>query len=126
MMKKRYVAALSMLAGIILGGYAVPMLHAEEGTPAYLVIVNELVKPDEYKAWLPEASGYIKSHGGTYLAAGAGEKIEGTLPTGRCAVIKFDNMEALKKWNSSPEWQAIRKKADGFANFNFVAVPGAK
>jgi uncharacterized protein (DUF1330 family) len=112
---------------MLIGGLATPVLHAQGTQPAFLVIANEVLKPDDYKNnFLPVASANIKSHGGVYVAAGEGVKIEGNLPVARVAVIRFDSMDALKSWQSSADWQDTRKKGDGLANFNFIAVNGVK
>src|SRR5450759_3645982 len=47
-MRTRYAVALSMLAGIVIGGTAIQTLHAQAKPPVYLIAQNEVTNPEAY------------------------------------------------------------------------------
>ena len=65
-MKRRY-AVLSLFAGIVIGGYAIPMLHAQDSSEAaYLVCCNEILDAAKFKTdFLPQAQSTLKASGAT-------------------------------------------------------------
>jgi uncharacterized protein (DUF1330 family) len=90
-------------------------------TPVYLIAINEVSDHDGYAEYLAHARESIKDHGGAYVAAGPGQKIAGNLPDGRVVILRWESMEALKRWQNSPEYRAGEK----YAKYNIVAVNGA-
>ena len=126
-MKNRYAMALAALAGIGLGAGVVQSLHAQTKPPVYMIGINDVTNPDGYKnEYLPPAQASIKTHGGVYVAAGAGTVIDGDLPKGRVAVIRWDSMDQLLAWRHSPEYEAARKIGEKYAKYNVVAVEAVK
>jgi uncharacterized protein (DUF1330 family) len=90
-----------------------------------MIGLNEVTNADGYKnEYLPPAQASIKAHGGTYVAAGSGTGIEGTLPKGRIIVIRWESMQALQRWRYSPEYIAAHKIGLKYAKYNVVAVDG--
>jgi len=126
-MKIHYTIALSMLAGVAIGGTAIQTLHAQAKPPVYMVAINEISNQEGYtKQYLPAAQKTLKEHGGVYVAAGPGTQIDGSFPKGRVVILRWESMEALNGWRHSPEYEAIRKVGEGFAKYNVVAVDGVK
>jgi len=126
-MKPKYTLGLTMIAGIAVGAAAVQTLHAQAKPPVYMVAINELKDANGYRTkYLPTARQTIKNHGGVYVAAGPGTQIDGTFPKGRVVILRWESMDALKKWRYSPEYRKIRKVGENFANYNVVAVDGVK
>jgi uncharacterized protein (DUF1330 family) len=126
-MKTRYIVALSMLAGIAVGSVAIQTLHAQTKQPVYMVAINELTNPEGYqKEYLPKAQAAIKAHGGVYVAAGPGTIIDGSFPKGRVVILRWESLDALKKWHESPDYQAALKIGKNYAQYNVVAVDGVK
>jgi uncharacterized protein (DUF1330 family) len=126
-MKIRYTVALSMLAGMGLGGGVIETLHAQAKPPVYMVAINELTNPDGYrKEYLPKAQAAIKAHGGVYVAAGPGTIIDGSFPKGRVVILRWESLDALKQWHESPDYQAALKIGKSYAHYNVVAVDGVK
>lgn len=116
---------LSTLAGAAIGAAAVQTLHAQAKPPVYMIAINEIKDADGYRTkYLPTAQKTIKDHGGVYVAAGQGTQVDGSFPKGRVAILRWDSLEALNNWRHSPEYEAIRKVGENFANYNVVAVEG--
>jgi uncharacterized protein (DUF1330 family) len=126
-MKKWPLIALSVIAGAGVGAGTMQVLHAQTKPPVYMIAINEVSNPDGYrKEYLPPAQASIKSHGGVYVAAGAGTQVAGSLPKGRVVILRWDSMEALLGWRNSPEYQAALKHGEKYAKYNIVAVNGVK
>ena len=96
-MRTKYIVALSMLAGMAVGAFAVQTLHAQAKSPVYMIGLNEVTDADRYSnEYLRPAQASIKAHGGVYVAAGPGTLIEGTLPKEGVFILRWDSMEALR------------------------------
>jgi uncharacterized protein (DUF1330 family) len=124
-MRPKYTVALSMLAGMAVGAFAIQTLHAQAKPPVYMIGLNEVTDADRYSnEYLRPAQASIKAHGGVYVAAGPGTLIEGTLPIERVVVLRWDSMEALIAWRESPEYVAAHQIGIRYAKYNIVAVSG--
>lgn len=124
-MKTRYAVGLSVLAGMVMGIAGSQGLRAQAKPPVYMIALNEVTNANGYKnEYLPPAQASIKAYGGAYVAAGPGTGIEGTLPKGRVVVLRWDSMEALQRWRTSPEYTAAHKIGLKYAKYNIVAVNG--
>lgn len=124
-MKRSYVVGLTLVAGVAMGAGAVQVLHAQAKPPVYMIAINEVSNPEGYtKEYAPAAMKSIKEQGGVYVAAGQGVQVAGTLPAGRTVVLRWESMEALQKWRTSPEYQAALKIGEQYAKYNIVAVNG--
>ena len=124
-MKMSYVVGLTLVAGVAMGAGAVQVLHAQAKPPVYMIAINEVSNPEGYaKEYAPAAMKSIKEQGGVYVAAGQGVQVAGNLPTGRTVVLRWESMEALQKWRTSPEYQAALKIGEKYAKYNIVAVNG--
>ncbi len=126
-MKTRHIVALSMMAGVAIGGAAIQTLHAQAKPPVYMIAINEVSNQEGYtKEYLPPAQKSIKDHGGVYVAAGPGTQVAGNLPNGRVVILRWESMEALQGWRNSPEYQAALKMGEKYAKYNIIAVNGVK
>jgi hypothetical protein len=47
-MRARSTVALSMLAGAVVGGVAIQVLHAQTKPPVYMVAINEITNQEGY------------------------------------------------------------------------------
>jgi len=125
-MKNRFIVALSMLAGALVGA-AIQALHAQTKPPVYMIAINEISDQDGYtKEYVPPAQKSVKDHGGEYVAAGPGTRVAGNLPAGPVVILRWESMEALQAWRNSPEFQAALKIGEKYAKFNIVAVNGLR
>ena len=126
-MKRGWIAALSMLAGIALGAVAIQTLHAQAKPPVYMIAINEISNQEGYtKEYVPPAQKSVKDHGGVYVAAGPGTQVTGNLPNGPVVILRWESMEALRTWLNSPDFQAALKIGEKYAKYNIVAVDGVK
>ena len=124
-MTTKYTIALSMLAGMAVGAFAIQTLHAQAKLPVYMIGLNEVTDADRYaNEYVRPAQASIKAHGGVYVAAGPGILIEGTLPKERVVILRWDSMDALKAWRESPEYVAAHQIGIRYAKYNIVAVSG--
>ncbi|HEY8016205.1 MAG TPA: DUF1330 domain-containing protein [Dongiaceae bacterium] len=126
MMKTRYTAALSVLAGLAVGAAAVEALHAQAKPPAYVVAEIEVTNLTPYdKEYVPAAMKAIAEGGGKYIVRG-GESaaLYGEPPKGRIAIMVFENMEKAKAAFDSAAYKAAKKVGDKYANFRIYAVEG--
>src|SRR5262245_61859789 len=120
-MKIRSVIVLSMLAGGAMGGAAIHTLHAQAKPPVYMIAINQVSNMDGYvKEYVPIAQKTVKDHGGAYVAAGPGTQVTGNLPTGATVILRWESMEALNKWRTSPDFQAALMIGEKHAKFNIV------
>ena len=124
-MTTKYTIALSMLAGMAVGAFAIQTLHAQAKLPVYMIGLNEVTDADRYaNEYVRPAQASIKAHGGVYVAAGPGILIEGTLPKERVVILRWDSMDALKAWRELPEYVAAHQIGIRYAKYNIVAVSG--
>ncbi|MYS18884.1 Uncharacterized conserved protein, DUF1330 family [Streptomyces sp. DvalAA-14] len=77
---------------------------------AYLI--NHLRIPggvpnEEGLSYLEQVEDTVTAHGGTYLAQGEVEVVEGAWP-GSAVLIAFPSMTAARSWYTSPEYRGIR------------------
>ena len=66
----------------------------------------------------------IIAHGGKVIAAGPGETVEGDWAPTRMVIIEFENMEKLRGWYDSPEYQAAAAIRHRSARENLIFVDG--
>jgi len=50
--------------------------------------------------------------------------LEGDWEPTRLVVLEFEDLDAVKRWYDSPEYQAAKKLREGAANLRMVAVQG--
>lgn len=68
----------------------------------------------------------ILSHGGRYLTAGPTPKpVEGTWDSSRLVVIEFPDMDRIREWYDSPEYQRAREIREGKVHVGMLFVDGA-
>src|SRR3974390_2877725 len=115
-MKHRWTVALSILVGVALGAAAIQTLHAQAKPPVYMIAINEVSNQEGYtKEYVPPAQKSVKDHGGVYVAAGPGTQVTGNLPSGPVVILRWESLEALEGWRSSPDFQAALKVGEKYA-----------
>jgi uncharacterized protein (DUF1330 family) len=133
MMNSHAAMGLGLLAGIIIGGAAIDVLHAQAKPPVYYVAEIEVSNPEAYaKEYVPKAQATIKASGGRYVAIGGagasgGAKvtpIEGDGPKNRVVIQVWDSLEKVQAWRNSPEYKQARKIGDKYAKFRSFVVDG--
>lgn len=94
--------------------------------PAYLIAdmksVSDPEKLKQYHAGTPDT---IAAHGGRFIVrGGAAETIEGDWTPGRMVVIEFPDMDALKGWWNSPEYDALKPLRHTASESDLIFVEG--
>jgi uncharacterized protein (DUF1330 family) len=121
--------ALAVLAGAAIGAAMVQGLHAQATPPVYYVAEIDISDPEAYaNEYLPRAQELIKAGGGQYVASGgpgSSAKVtgfDGEAPRSRVVIIKWDSLDKIQTWHSSPEYQKNRKIGDKYAKFRSFAI----
>ena len=130
-MKTYLTVSFSMLAGAVVGGFAVQGLHAQAKPPVYYVGQIDVLNEEAYaKDYVPKAQALIRNSGGKILAvggaAGGGKvtPIEGDPPKKRVVIQAWESLEKIQAWRNSAEFKEVRKSGEGIAKFHAFAVDG--
>jgi uncharacterized protein (DUF1330 family) len=93
--------------------------------PAYVIVETDISDPEQYEQYKAASPGSVASGGGRFLVRG-GELavLEGDWQPKRLVVVEFEDLEAVKRWYSSPEYEAAKKLREGAASLRIVAVEG--
>ena len=92
---------------------------------AYVVGRVEVTDPDRYKEYMKKTLGVIEKYEGKFIVRG-GEVVtlEGSEETRRMVVIEFPSLEKAKEFYHSSEYQDAKKRREGAASAQFLAVDG--
>src|SRR5262244_3987591 len=129
-MKTHHAVAIAMSAGIVIGGVAVQVLHAQAKPRAYVVIEMDVMNQQAFfKEFVPAAVKTIMDQGGKFLARGGKlVNIEGPGPVysevKRLTVVEFENMEKAQATFASPSYSDVRTIGNRHAKFRIVGVEG--
>ncbi|MBB3177882.1 DUF1330 domain-containing protein [Variovorax sp. Sphag1AA] len=92
---------------------------------AYIIANVQVTNPtqyEDYKKWSSEA---MKVHGAEVCVRGGKvEVLEGDWHPERIVILKFPDVEAAKKFNSSPEYSKARASRQGAAIMRMIVVEG--
>jgi uncharacterized protein (DUF1330 family) len=91
----------AIACGLLVGGGAVQVLHAQVKPPAYVVSEIAVRDPEGYEEnFLKPTRKEISDHGGKYLAGGYYKtlSLSGAEPPNRVVILQFPNMDAIKAW----------------------------
>ncbi len=94
---------------------------------AAFVVVDIAHIQDEtaYAAYRSRVSAGIKTAGGRYLArGGAVEILEGQWKPGRFVIVRFESMEAARRWWTSPEYEPLKRMRQASTYSNIVLLEG--
>ena len=124
-MKLKITAAIA--CGLLVGGGAVQLLHAQSKPPAF-VVAEVAVKDKEgfEKNFLMATQKDIVDHGGKYLAGGYNKTVSltGSEPPNRVAILQFENMDAVKAWREQGAMDMENTVGNKYAAFRIYAVEG--
>jgi len=107
-MKTRYTIALSLLAGVALGGAAIQGLHAQGSKlKAYSISENELTATD---ASLPAVRKAIADHHGRSLLTLTGRVVgvEGGAPPKNVGIVEWDSVDDAMAFFKSKAWADLQ------------------
>ena len=124
-------ASVALGAGAVLGIQAsINPLYAQMKPPSYVIAVVNVKDQDGYtKEFLSKVLPAIKENGGEYLAGGMNKTTtigNGTeQPPNRVVIVKFPSIDAVKKWNESPDGEKLRAEVGTkFADFKALWAEG--
>ena len=124
-MRTYFTVAASMLAGMVVGGFAVQGLHAQAKPPIYFVAEIDTTQLDTYmKDYAPKAQAAIKAAGGKIIAGGAAKSVEGDPPKARTVIQVWESEDQIQKWRTSPEYKSARELGDKIAKFRAYTING--
>jgi uncharacterized protein (DUF1330 family) len=124
-MKANYKLALTLLAGIGLGGAIIEGVHAQMKAPTYVVVaIRKITDADAYQEVMAKGPAAAKAAGGTFvIRTDKITSLDGPAPA-RFVLIKFDSPEQAMAWHNSAaqkEVDALRAKTTDSLAF---IVPG--
>jgi uncharacterized protein (DUF1330 family) len=93
--------------------------------PAYVIVETDVHDPEQYEQYKAASPGAVAAGGGRFVARG-GELavLEGDWNPSRLVVLEFPDLETVKEWYASEQYQAAKKLRNGAARLNIVAVEG--
>jgi uncharacterized protein (DUF1330 family) len=117
-MKTTMKITAAIVVGVLVGGGAVQLLHAQSKPPAF--VVSEIAVKDEEgyaQNFLKAAQKDIADHGGKYLAGGYKKTISlaGSEPPNRVVILQFADIDQVKEYSVGNK----------YASFRIYAVEGA-
>jgi uncharacterized protein (DUF1330 family) len=126
-MKSGLKITVAVACGLVVGGGAVQMLHAQSKPPAFVVAEITVRDLEGYEMnFLKPAQKTIADHGGKYLAGGFNKTLSlaGTEPPNRVVLLQFANMDAVKAWRNEGEADLENDVGEKYAKFRVYAVEG--
>ena len=105
-MKTYYTVALSMFAGVALGGAAIQGLHAQAKPKAYTVTELETLDAKAAADVAARVQKMQEGAGGRNFRTGGGKvtAMEGPPPPQRVAITEWDSLEKAQAFFKSKEW----------------------
>ncbi len=92
---------------------------------AYVLVNITIRDPERYKDYIQAATPTVAAHGGKYIARGGrAERLEGSVPTNRIAVLEFPSYANAKAWYDSPEYRAALAIRKTCASGELILVEG--
>jgi uncharacterized protein (DUF1330 family) len=127
-MKSALKITAAIACGLLVGGGAVQMLHAQSKPPAF--VVAEVAVKDKAgfeENYLKATRKDIADHGGKYLAGGYDKTLSlvGAEPPNRVVILQFANMDAVKAWRDQGAMDMENTVGTKYATFRIYAVEGA-
>jgi uncharacterized protein (DUF1330 family) len=121
----KFTAAIA--CGVLIGGGAVELLHAQTKPPAFVVSEIAVKDKEGYEEnFLKAARKDISDHGGKLLAGGYNKTISlvGNEPPNRVVILQFENMDAVKAWREQGAMDMENTVGGKYASFRIYAVEG--
>jgi len=117
----------AITCGLLVGGGAVQMLHAQSKPPAFVVAEIAVRDVEGYDENFQKATQKdILNHGGKYLAEGYNKTLSlvGDPPPNRVVILQFPNMDAVKEWREEGAMDMENTVGSKYAKFRIYAAEG--
>lgn len=111
MRKTAAIAALMALLSFGAHAQGSSQTLPQNSGPVYFIALIDVHDADRYRTeYAPHATELIKKHGGKFLAvAGQAETFDGQPPPNRVVLIEFPDVEHIKAWYNSPDYEQYKK-----------------
>jgi uncharacterized protein (DUF1330 family) len=124
-MKSTLKITVAIACGVLIGGGAVQLLHAQSKPPAF--VVSEIAVRDQKgydENFLKATWKDISDHGGKYLAGGYNKTLSliGDPPPNRVIILQFPNMDEVKAWRDQGAMDMENTVGSKYAAFRVYAV----
>jgi uncharacterized protein (DUF1330 family) len=126
-MKSALNITVAIACGLLVGGGAVQLLHAQSKPPAFVVAEIAVKDKEGFETnFLKATRKDISDHGGKYLAGGYNKTISlsGSEPANRVVILQFENMDAVKAWREQGAMDMENTVGSKYAAFRIYAVEG--
>jgi uncharacterized protein (DUF1330 family) len=114
-MKNVAMLFLTLLVGILIGAWGVPILKAQTvGPDAYVVSETRATDPAAFKEFVRREPATLDPYHGRILARALPDVREGAPANGIVTLIGFPSPQDANRWFNSPEYaslSALRQKA---------------
>ena len=127
-MKGIFKIATAVAFGLLVGGGAVQVLHAQSKPPAFVVAEIAVRDQKGYEEnFLKPTLKDIADHGGKFLAGGFDKTLSilGNPPPNRVVILEFANMDTVKKWQDEGAMDMENTIGAKYVSFRIFAVEGA-
>ena len=92
---------------------------------AYVIAAVDATDPTKFQEYGDQVPSTVEKYGGKYLVRGGDiETAEGSWEPKRMVVLRFENMEQLKRWYHSQEYSGLMQLRHQSANSNVLFVEG--
>lgn len=93
--------------------------------PAYVIADITVHDAELYEDYRRQVPSVIERYGGRYLVrGGVFEVFEGEWQPNRMIVLEFADMDSLRRWYQSADYQALLRIRQNAARTNLIAVEG--
>ena len=93
--------------------------------PAYILgSVHGISDPARFAEYGQRIGATMEPYSGKFLAAAAGERIEGNAQPMTSVVIEFPSMDALKQWYDCAAYRELRELRRGAVDADILFVEG--
>jgi uncharacterized protein (DUF1330 family) len=90
---------------------------------AYVIVDVEVTNPDGYREYQQQVAATFAPFGGRFAVRGGRfELLEGTWDVKRLVMLEFPDVDRVKAWYTSPEYQAILPIRLRNATTHFITV----
>jgi uncharacterized protein (DUF1330 family) len=93
---------------------------------AYLIVDIAAIHDDRtYASYREQVSAGLAAAGGRYLVrGGVSESLEGDWRPGRIVVVRFDSMEAARRWWASADYEHLKQLRQTSTTTHMIIVEG--
>ena len=92
---------------------------------AYVIADITVLNPELYEDYRRQVPALIETYGGRFLVRGdASEVLEGEWQPSRLIILEFPDMDTLRRYYRSDDYQVLLRIRQSAARSNIVAVAG--